>query len=607
MKLIEVSISNFKSIKSFANYKLSSCQALIGENNAGKSNVLSAIDVFLSSGSGGVQVTDFNNSNDKIIIKCKFNIHSPRLKKIWKPYLINDELVLEKHIWNEFDTRLNKTTIKNEFHGYQAEPMQWYLSIKKIKEQHGDRPNWSNIVSENNLPAYFIENDRCNATIFSKALIKYFNENEIEYDEPDLSHTQALGLQSYAISCLPKFYLLKAITDYSEEIDKRSTNTTFRKLMADLSDRIIRNDPLYCEVEGALTKINNLLNLTEEVNQNATNTRLNTLSIIETKIKEILCKLMPSVENVKLKVITEDIKTIFSKGVELSVNDGVDTDVLLKGNGLQRCIVFSLLQTLILNEKNHLISNETDNTDETPIILAIEEPELYIHPQLGKLFYDVLKEFSLTDQVIYTTHSPKFVDVFDYQNISIVSKTREIGTTVINCNIDHFVGLTDRNIFKGLTQLNADVNELFFAKKVIIVEGPEDKIAITEVLKKQNLIINRTEELDITITVAGGKQSIPFFIRILKAFDLKFVVLHDLDIRPQMNENDIRTENTRNNNILTLAGIERIVNFPIKLEETLGLSNHLKDQYDALKYFQNHENINEQLESIINMIIRKLS
>jgi len=74
-----------------------------------------------------------------------------------------------------------------------------------------------------------------------------------------------------------------------------------------------------------------------------------------------------------------------------------------------------------------------------------------------------------------------------------------------------------------------------------------------------------------------------------------------------MNENDIRTENTRNNNILTLAGIERIVNLSIKLEETLGLSNHLKDQYDALKYFQNHENINEQLESIINMIIRKLS
>jgi hypothetical protein len=63
---------------------------------------------------------------------------------------------------------------------------------------------------------------------------------------------------------------------------------------------------------------------------------------------------MPSVEKVKLKVATEDVTAIFSKGVEITVDDGVETDVLLKGHGLQRCIIFSLLQALILNERNQL-------------------------------------------------------------------------------------------------------------------------------------------------------------------------------------------------------------------------------------------------------------
>ena len=70
---------------------------------------------------------------------------------------------------------------------------------------------------------------------------------------------------------------------------------------------------------------------------------------------------MPGIRRVKLKVFTEDIKSIFSKGVELAVDDGVETDVLLKGHGLQRCIVFSLLQTLISNERNKLIDGEPED------------------------------------------------------------------------------------------------------------------------------------------------------------------------------------------------------------------------------------------------------
>jgi putative ATP-dependent endonuclease of OLD family len=600
MKLTTLSIKNFRSITQIDEVKINSTQILLGENNAGKSNILYAIDVFLSAGSGNVNETDFQDKSQPIIIGIKFSVSSPSLKKIWKKYMIGDELILEKHIWIEEDSRTQKNTIKNEFHGYQAEPVQWFLSFKKIRDQKGDRPKWKDLVSENGLPDYFLNNGNCTKDDYTKGLERYLQENEIEYDIPDISATQALGLQSKAISNLPKFYLLRAETNYADETDKRSSTSTFRRLMADLTDRIIKNDPKYVEIETALQKVDSLFN---EINiENAPNTRLQSLSTIEGRLKDLLCVLMPSVEKVILKVKTEDITTIFSKGVEITVNDGVETDVLMKGHGLQRCIIFSLLHALILDERNQLIPTETITAIPHPIILAIEEPELYIHPQLGKLFYDVLISFAEKDQVIYTTHSPRFIDVYKYDSIALIRKTKLEGTKFVNCDTKAFDGLTDRKVFQGLTQLNSDVNELFFAKNVVVAEGVEDKIAITETLKKLKKIKMRVEELDITIIVAGGKQSIPFFIRVLNAFKINYSVLHDNDIETNMPVDAKNIEKQRNKTITDLSR-GKVVTFPVRLETTLSLSNHLKDQYEALAYFSEHTNINSALESIVKDVL----
>jgi putative ATP-dependent endonuclease of OLD family len=599
MKLTEVSIENFRSIASVKKVRINGVQILLGENNVGKSNVLYALDAFLSAGAGGITESDFQDRTKPIIVGGKFKIVSAHLKKAWKPYMLNDELILEKHFTLKEDERSEKISIEAEFHGYKAEPKLWFLSFEKITAQKGDRPKWKDIVSENHLPDYFVIDGKCTKAEFSKGLEKYLAENDVEYDEPDLSAAQALGFSSKAVSNLPKYYLLRAETNYADETDKRSSTTTFRRLMADLTDRIITNDPRYKQIEEALQTVNSLLNETPKKNDKDEG-RLGSLGVIEEKIKIILCKLMPSVEKIKLKVLTDDVTTIFSKGVEIAVNDGFETDVLLKGHGLQRCIIFSLLQALILNERDELVPvAEEKKSLRHPIILAIEEPELYIHPQLGKLFYDVLLSFAQNDQVIYTTHSPRFIDVYEYDSIAVVKKNKTDGTKIVNCDLAAFNGLTDRKVFQGLTQLNSDVNELFFAKKVIVVEGPEDKIAITETAKKLSKIKMRMEEVDITVIVAGGKQSIPFFSRILNAFKMEYAVLHDLDIDAGMPVDAKNIEQTRNSAIAALA-IGKVVNFPIKLEMTLGLpKNHLKDQYEALAYFSNHGNINANLEAII--------
>ena len=603
MKFVEISVQNYRSIKQIENAQISPLQILIGENNVGKSNILFAIDVFLLAGLGGVKDSDFNNKNTPIIIKVKFVINSEHLKKIWRPYMIDNDLILEKRIWINKDSE----KIENAYYGYKAEPKDWFLSCDKITKLRGSKPKWKEIVEENSLPDYFLNCGSCNKNDYTKGLIKYLMQNDVEYDKPNLSETQALNLKSHIISSLPRFYLLRAEANYSDEIDRRSSSSTFRRLMGDLIDRIIKNDSKYKEIENALNTVDNLLNL--EIESDGKQVRLPTLSLIESKIKDLLRSLMPSVERVKLKVILEDIKSIFSKGVELTVDDGVETDVLLKGHGLQRCIIFSLLQALILNERKQLIEN-SDETDEAlidPIILGIEDPELYIHPQTGKLFYDVLSLFSKKDQVIYTTHSPRFIDVYDYESIAYLTKTKEKGTRFKNCNLKAFEGLTDKKVFQGLTQLNTDVNELFFARNVVLVEGPEDKIVITETLKKFNIISNRTEEKDVTIIVAGGKESIKFFIRVLNAFNINYAVLHDLDITDDMNVDDKKNNEKINAEIKKLAG-DKVIVFPVKLENTLNLpKGHFKDQYNALKYFSEHKNINNELENIIKEVFKLVS
>jgi putative ATP-dependent endonuclease of the OLD family len=607
MRLIELSVSNYRSIEQIIDFKMTSFQSLLGENNCGKSNLLSSLESLLSAGSGGISKSDFRETKKPIVFKAKFTVTSSNFKKIWRPYLIKDILILEKHLNYEVDERTEKETVKYEFHGYKAEPKLSYLSLTKIKNEFGDRPKWKEIVEENRLPDYFFDaQGKCTKSQYEKGLDRYLLENDVEFDEPDISSTQALGFSSNVSSNLPKFYLLKAITNYSDEIEKRATNSTFRRLMADLSDRILKSDPRYSQVQEALATIDKLLNPSRSEEEESVK-RLQTLSIIEKKIKDLLVRLMPSVEKIKLRVATDDIQSIFSRGVELLIDDGVETDVLAKGHGLQRCIVFALLQSLILNERNELMDNSEEAKNNKPIILAIEEPELYIHPQLGKLFFDVLQEFSQNHQVIYSTHSPRFIDVSNYEDIALLRKSKDLGTSLKNCDVAAFSDLDDRKIYKGLSQLNSDVNELFFSRNVLLVEGPEDKIAVIETAKKLKLIKVRPEELDITIVVAGGIGNIPFFIRVLNAFDINYIVLHDTDIKSDMNVDAFATISKRNQKIETLASAARIVLFPCKLEETVGRSDHFTDQYTSFMFFTNHTNINSALESIVTDTIEKLN
>jgi hypothetical protein len=591
-------IQNYRSIRDTGEIRVEALQALVGENNSGKSNCLRALQCFLTSGAGGMDVQDFNNPDAPCLIECEFSNLSEQEASRLRPYLLGDKVILRKELHIHDDEAKGRKTVKAEYHGYQAEPRDAWLSLSKIEAEHGNRPKWDDIVAARGLPEYFrTAEGRVNKTSYKAGLDRYLLENDVEYDAPQLGQTQALGIPQNLLSALPELYLLPAITDYSDEIDRRSSSTVFRRLMADLSDRIMSADPRHGELEDALNRVRALLNCVTEEGAPA---RLDALGGVETSLRDVMKKLMPSVASISLEVQVEASKDIFARGVTIRVDDGVLTDVLDKGHGMQRSVVFSLLQMLIGTARQRVEGAVR------PIILAIEEPELYIHPHCQRLIFRVLREFAGvgeddadptgSDQVIYTTHSPAFIEVWNYQRIGLVRKPDlATGTRVAQAERGVLGNPDERKAFKTLTCFGLKHNEVFFARDAVLVEGPEDEVGVIATARKLQKIVELPDEIGVSVVVTGSKGEIPKFQRILNAFGLQHAVLLELDGKPD--------DHAQNAPILAELNGNRVARIPNKLETLLGLNRHFEDQREARQFFSDPNNINREMEAVVAALI----
>lgn len=596
MKLINFCVENYRSVVNSGDIRIEPLQAFVGENNSGKSNLLHALEIFLKPGTGGISEPDFFNPRKPIVIKATFSELTPLERKELRIYLLGDRLILEKHIELENGSTSGKLKSKAEYHGYIAKPKDWWLSTEQVISREGARPNWEQIAIDHEIIDYVrSESGRVNKGSYEAGLRKILIEREdIEFEEPELGQTQALGIQPNLLRLLPNFHLLSAITDYSDEIDKRSSTSTYRRLMGDLADRILRLDPRFQQIETTINTLKNLLNPPKvEEQREEGKERLSVLKDIEDKLKEIISKLMPSVCGVCVNVEIEETRDIFSRGVSILVDDGKMTEVQMKGHGLQRCVVFGLIQALILNQRNRLVPDPGENPEETnenqqSIILAIEEPELYIHPQMQRIICGVLKEFSITDQIIYSSHSPLFVEIGQYETIGVVRKDSvEAGTYVCQCELGTLDAESERKTFQFLTSFGMEQNNMFFAKKVILVEGENDIIAVLATGRDLSLFGEFPEELGFTIVQTEGKDEMIKFMKLLNAFQIPYVILHELDGNPDSDINRL---------IQNLLGGNKAVKLDNRLEDAVQHDGHFGKAYAAKKFFEDSNNITESFK-----------
>lgn len=197
----------------------------------------------------------------------------------------------------------------------------------------------------------------------------------------------------------------------------------------------------------------------------------------------------------QIKQVNENINNILKQKLMLS-GDTLDTEIVVSGLGsTEDRKVYSLLEKLDLRVHNegsdnygnvglgtsNLLSMACEmllNSDnENSSFMLIEEPEAHIHAQRQLKMMQSLQSDRKNQQIIMTTHSLMLTSVVQLNNLVLLQDHKAYpmkkGYTFL-----------DDSDYKYLERyLDATKANLFFAKGVLIVEGPGEELLLPAIAK----------------------------------------------------------------------------------------------------------------------------
>lgn len=178
-------------------------------------------------------------------------------------------------------------------------------------------------------------------------------------------------------------------------------------------------------------------------------------------------------------------------------------------------------------------------------IMFIDEPCVHLSVQNLKKFYDVvISKNKGMKQIIIITHSPKFIEVSNIDNLIRFWTYKEVTKQISIKNI-HIKNVSKYDIQKNICEC---IN-ILFSNKCILVEGWHDKRFLDSLLKY-------TED-HIGVFPMGGKDSkLPF---ILKKIGIQHFTLYDSDFLIKSNkEFDVKKLNNLIENKYIKANNEKL-------------------------------------------------
>lgn len=519
MRISHIHIENFRGLKEI-DLTPSQMNCLIGENNAGKSTALLAINLFLNG--TRISESDYYDKSKEIFIDITFSdLNENDLNKI------SDE-ENRSRIQNIIENNTIKFRRK-----YKLDFTSDLLCYKKVPIDTIYKANWIANELKGKKPAEIkalmrdtYQLPQAIASSIStqtgakekiEELISELTEDKFQYDWENLP----TGFSNTVTPMFPEPIYIPAVKDFSDET-KTKESTSFGKLIKILFKQI-ENSPEFLDIKNSFEKLNKMLNrqLIKDENgiESTLDERLPSLKLLETEIENIFQESFSQIK-LELEIPNPEVKQIFNS-TQILIDDGIKTTIDYKGDGVKRTLVFSILRTYV--EK---LNSDNQNTD---YIFLFEEPELYLHPNGQRILYNVLERLSLKDQVFVTTHSPNFfsataketcfIKIYkDFSSSPPCSKVKEINF-VINS--------TYKDAFQIICYENS--TPAFFSKKVLLVEGDSDLIF----LKGLSRFINESycfEKTNIPIIRIQGKMNTKRFYDFYKHFDIEVFTLLDLDI-----------------------------------------------------------------------------
>jgi len=173
------------------------------------------------------------------------------------------------------------------------------------------------------------------------------------------------------------------------------------------------------------------------------------------------------------------------------------------------------------------------------IVLAIEEPEAHLHPLAQEWLARKIHQMAADGlQIVITTHSPHFIDILNLEGLVLVRKNHENATVVCQLTKEQLAEHCKKhNSHPRKTspekilpfyanQATQEILNGFFAKKIVLVEGQTEQLALPVYLRKVGMDVTRE---GIAIVPVMGKGNLTKWWRLFTAYGIPTYIIFDND------------------------------------------------------------------------------
>ena len=234
-------------------------------------------------------------------------------------------------------------------------------------------------------------------------------------------------------------------------------------------------------IEGNIeeTDIDDIKRKISELNQKISH--IPQVSDIGSQVNQKLLEMIGAIYSPEIKLesrLKEDFATL-ARYLTISPSNQKDIELLGLGH----------LNILYIAMK--LVEFEVNRNRELLNIMIIEEPEAHIHTHIQKTLFNNLQVTHTYTQVVMSTHSTHLSEVSDIEKVNVMKKVDEQTSLVMKPTngLDQFGA--DVLEYKGISfskilsrYLDAKRSVLLFSKGVIMVEGDGEEILIPALVKK---------------------------------------------------------------------------------------------------------------------------
>lgn len=498
--------------------------ALVGANGCGKSSFLRALELFYGP-SPKLQVDDCYNEQDdeEVVITVTYAALSDEAKQHFQAYVQDQKLsvacVLRLLNGKTLCTYHGTTLQCPEFKGIRegllvkdrgATAKAAYNTLLSTSDYSALRP-WSNLGAvDESLRTW--ESEHPDMCVRSRDNGQFFGFREVG--------TGYLGRYS-------KFLFIPAVRDASDDAEEGRGS-----VISDLMDLVVRSvlsnkESVKALKEQTQTKYKDVLDPS----------KIDELNHLSRNLTKTLQVFVPDSEVSLAWLPLAEIDIPMPKATVRLAEDGYKSAVSKTGHGLQRAFILTMLQHLVLAKS--ALAEGTDNPVQhlPDLVLAIEEPELYQHPNRQRHFARVLRDLAAGSipgvaertQILYGTHSPLFVGIDRIEEIRLLRKylanidepkvarislvsLSDVAERTWQVNGAHGEPFSAATLLPRLQAIMTPwMNEGFFADVVVLVEGEDDRAAI---LATARALDKDLEANGISVIPCFGKTNIdrPFII-----------------------------------------------------------------------------------------------